>query len=79
LTDVEQRGFAADIAVATDEVSTYVGPRGPHPEQQLADYLANLVAAGSRRSDGGHIVAPVLLSRGCPGEASCDLRERTLP
>lgn len=79
LEDVAAAGLTRDVEVTTDEVSTYIGPRGEHPEQQLADYLSTLLAAAHRRSGGGHVVAHVLLSRGCPGEATCDLTERRLP
>ncbi|NLF05153.1 MAG: hypothetical protein GX593_09180, partial [Actinomycetales bacterium] len=41
--------------------------------------LAGVIAAASARSDGGHVVAHVLLSRGCPGERTCDLSVTSLP
>ena len=59
-------------------MSTYVGTRQAPGEQRLARYVAGLVAglvaaasrrrgvAASQSSDGGHVVAHVLLSRGCP-------------
>lgn len=63
---------AADAAVPgvvrqTDPVSSFL--RGP--EQALADYLATVLvtAAGS----GSHVSAALQLSRGCPGEVSCEL------
>src|SRR5699024_3497691 len=46
---------------------------------RLTRYLSEVVAAASRRSGGGHVVAHVLLSRGCPGERSCDLTTTALP
>jgi hypothetical protein len=65
--------------IDTDEVSTYVGARREPAEQRLAAYLAAVMTAASRRSGGGHIVCQVLLSRGCPGEVTCDLSVTGLP
>lgn len=79
LADVEAAGLTAGLVTETDEVSTYVGARTAPAEQRLAAYLTALVAAASRRSGGGHVVAHVLLSRGCPGEVSCDLTVTGLP
>lgn len=73
LADVEEAGLTEGLELSTDEVSTYVGALQAPGEQRLARYVAGLVAAAARRSDGGHVVAHVLLSRGCPGEVSCDL------
>lgn len=70
LADVEEAGLTAGLVVRTDEVSTYVGAVDRPAEQRLATYLAAVVAAASRRSGGGHVVAHVLLSRGCPGEVT---------
>ncbi|WP_109471388.1 YkoF family thiamine/hydroxymethylpyrimidine-binding protein [Ornithinimicrobium cavernae] len=67
------------LEVVTDEVSTYVGARTGPAEERLASYAAALVTATSRRSRGGHVVAHVLLSRGCPGEVTCDLTVSGLP
>jgi hypothetical protein len=63
---------AADAAVPgivreTDAVSSFL--RGP--EQDLADYLRALLVAAAR--SGAHVTAALLLSRGCPGEVTCEL------
>jgi hypothetical protein len=79
LADTEAAGLTEALVLETDEVSTYVGARTAPAEQRLASYLTALVAAASRRSGGGHVVAHVLLSRGCPGEVSCDLSVTGLP
>lgn len=55
------------LTVETDPVSTRVAG----PEQRIAEYLADLVAAAAR--SGEHVSASVMLSRGCPGEVTCDL------
>jgi hypothetical protein len=79
LDDAREAGAADGLLIETDEVSTYVGAVGDLPEQRLLRYAAAVVAAAHDRSGGGHVAAHVLLSRGCPGEAGCDLRTRTLP
>jgi hypothetical protein len=79
LADIDAAGLTEDLTIETDEVSTYVGARSAPAEQRLATYLTALVAAASRRSGGGHVVAHVLLSRGCPGEVACDLSVTGLP
>ncbi|MFH5821194.1 YkoF family thiamine/hydroxymethylpyrimidine-binding protein [Georgenia sp. AZ-5] len=79
LADAEAAGLTEGLVIDTDEVSTYVGARTAPAEQRLAAYLTAVVAAASRRSGGGHVVAHVLLSRGCPGEVSCDLAVTGLP
>ncbi|QZY28966.1 Ykof family thiamine-binding protein [Nocardioides coralli] len=79
LEDAQHAGAGEGLEVETDEVSTYVAARGEHPEQRLVQYAAALVAAAHRRSDGGHVVAHVLLSRGCPGEATCEPTAAQLP
>lgn len=79
LADVRAAGLDQGLVIETDEVSTYVGARTAPAEQQLVAYLAGVIAAAARRSHGGHVVAHVLLSRGCPGEVSCDLAEVGLP
>ena len=53
---------SADLLLDTDRVSTFV--RGS--EQRIAEYLRELIAAAS--TSGHHLVAHLLLSRGCPGE-----------
>ncbi|MGC5616726.1 YkoF family thiamine/hydroxymethylpyrimidine-binding protein [Georgenia sp. Z1491] len=72
LADVADRGLLDGLVVESDAVSTYVGARRAPAEQRLAAYAAGLVEAASRRTDGGHVVAHILLSRGCPGEVTCE-------
>lgn len=79
LEEVRTAGLDEGLVVETDEVSTYVGARSGPAEPRLLRYAAGLVAAAYRRSGGGHVVAHVLLSRGCPGEVSCDLAAVGLP
>ncbi|MGO1172879.1 MAG: YkoF family thiamine/hydroxymethylpyrimidine-binding protein [Actinomycetaceae bacterium] len=71
LAEVEDRGLTEGLVLETDPVSTYVGALTAPAEQRLAAYAAELLAAASRRTGGGHVVAHVLLSRGCPGEVTC--------
>lgn len=79
LQDARTTGLDEGLVVETDEVSTYVGARTAPAEARLLRYAAGVVAAAHRRSGGGHVVAHVLLSRGCPGEVSCDLGAVGLP
>ncbi|PYF98912.1 YKOF-related Family [Georgenia satyanarayanai] len=79
LEDVEAAGLTDGLVLETDDVSTYVGATGAPAEERLARYLTGVIAAAARRSDGGHVVAHVLLSRGCPGERTCDLAVTSLP
>lgn len=79
LADAEAAGLTEGLAIESDEVSTYVGARTAPGEQRLSGYLAAVVTAASRRSGGGHVVAHVLFSRGCPGEVACDLSTTVLP
>lgn len=60
---------ASDVEVETDDVSTYVA--GPEPA--LLRYLREVVVAAAARAPGVHLSATILLSRGCPGEARCEL------
>ncbi|MGJ7441640.1 YkoF family thiamine/hydroxymethylpyrimidine-binding protein [Aquipuribacter sp. MA13-6] len=73
LADVERAGLTRGLTLETDDVSTWVGAVDEPAEQRLVAYLAAVLAAAHRRSGGGHVVAHVLLSRGCPGEVGCDL------
>ncbi|MCB0910305.1 MAG: hypothetical protein KDB60_01645 [Propionibacteriaceae bacterium] len=57
------------VTTATSPVSTFAGG----PEDTVVPWLADLVAAATRRADGAHLAAAILLSRGCPGEVSCEL------
>ncbi|WP_324652764.1 YkoF family thiamine/hydroxymethylpyrimidine-binding protein [Georgenia sp. H159] len=79
LEEAAAGGRTDGLVLQTDEVSTYVGALEAPAEQRLTDYLAGVVAAASRHSGGGHVVAHVLLSRGCPGERTCDLTVTGLP
>lgn len=79
LADVASDGLSDGLVVQTDEVSSYVGAQSEPAEQQLAAFAVAIIAAASRRSGGGHVVAHILLSRGCPGEVSCDLQVTGLP
>lgn len=70
-------GALADAEPARDRldartgvVSTFVGGA----EDDLLRYLSTLIGAAALRADGEHLAASVLLSRGCPGEVTCDLR-----
>ncbi len=79
LADVVGAGLGDDLLVETDEVSTYVGARAELAEERLSAFALALIAAASRRSGAGHVVAHILLSRGCPGEVSCHLGTVGLP
>lgn len=79
LRDAEQAGLTDGLVTSTDDVSTYVGATTGPAEQRLARYLAGVVAAAAGRTPTGHVVAHVLLSRGCPGERTCDLAVTRLP
>jgi len=58
---------ASGLEVSTDDVSTFVGGA----ESDVLRFL-NQVIAGAAGS-GVHVTANVLLSRGCPGEVTCEL------
>lgn len=79
LADVIGDGLSDDLVVETDEVSSYVGARTEPAEQRLAAFAVAIIAAASQRCGGGHVVTHILLSRGCPGEVSCDLDVTGLP
>lgn len=68
LADAESEGNG--VTATTGVVSTYLGG----DEASLLRYLTALIAAAARRADGEHLAVTVLLSRGCPGEVTCDLR-----
>lgn len=57
------------LTVDTSPVSTFAGGS----EDVVVPWLADLIAAATRRAAGAHLAANVLLSRGCPGEVSCEL------
>lgn len=54
------------LVVETDDVSTFV----QGPEDQMLGWIRDVTAAAARR--GGHLVCSLLLSRGCPGEETCE-------
>ena len=67
------------LEIATGEVSTYVGVQSGDAAQQLAQYATTLIAAASRASGRKHLTSHLLFSRGCPGEASCELIPGEIP
>jgi len=79
LHDAHVGGLEEGLVVETDEVSTYVGARTIPAETRLLIYAAGTIVAAHQRSGGGHVVAHVLLSRGCPGEVCCNLGAVALP
>lgn len=79
LDDVERAGLTDGLTLETDEVSTYVGALETPAEERLARYLTAVIAAATHRSNGGHVVAHILLSRGCPCVRSCDVTTAELP
>lgn len=58
---------ATGLEVRTDDVSTYLAG----PENRIVDYVREVLVAAAQRTP--HVVATVLLSRGCPGEVTCEL------
>lgn len=60
---------ADDVDVTTDDVSTFV--RGT--EDAVVRWVRDVVVAAARA--GGHLVAHLQLSRGCPGEVDCALAD----
>lgn len=70
LTEALAATDATGLEIDTDQVSTFV--RGT--EQRIASYLSELIAAAAR--SGEHVVATVMLSRGCPGEVCGPVPER---
>lgn len=72
LTDVLGRTERTRVEVVTDDVSTFV--RGT--EADVLTYLHAALVAAARA--GGHVVAHVQLSRGCPGEVDCALSDDAL-
>ena len=65
--------------ISTGEVSTYVGVTSGEPAQQLAAYAATLIRTASVESNGQHLTSHILFSRGCPGEATCELVPGEVP
>ena len=67
------------LEVSTGEVSTYVGVKSGEAAQQLAAYASTLIRAASEESNHQHLTSHILFSRGCPGEASCELVPGEIP
>ena len=67
------------LEVSTGEVSTYVGVNSGESAQQLAAYASTLIRAASEESNRQHLTSHILLSRGCPGEATCELVPGEIP
>ncbi len=61
-----------DVSLTTDDVTTFV--RGT--EDAVVRCVRDLILAAGRV--GGHVVAHVLLSRGCPGEVDCTLDDESV-
>lgn len=78
-TTARERGILENLVIETGEVSTYVGVRSGAAAQQLAEYATTLIAAASRASGRAHLTSHLLLSRGCPGEAACELVPGEVP
>lgn len=56
------------VDVATDEISTYLSG----DEASMATFIVTALTTAAASTRTGHVVASVLLSRGCPGEISCE-------
>ncbi len=69
IVDALDAAPADDVEVTTDEVTTFV--RGT--EEAVVRYVRDVVVAAARA--GGHLVAHLQLSRGCPGEVDCALAD----
>lgn len=67
------------LEITTGDVSTYVGVKTGAAAQQLADYATTLIASASRASNRQHLTSHLLFSRGCPGEATCELLPGEIP
>src|SRR5690625_3026368 len=67
------------LEVSTGEVSIYVGVNSGEATQQLAAYASTLIRAASEESNHQHLTSHILLSRGCPGEATCELVPGEIP
>lgn len=67
ILDALASGDASRLEVSTDDVSTFLGGS----EADVLMYLRDVIAAAA--GTGVHTVAHVLLSRGCPGEVTCEL------
>lgn len=82
----ETKNVSQNLQVETGEVSTYVGVNSADGSaedqgagQQLADYATTLIGTASRASGRAHLTSHLLFSRGCPGEATCELVPGEIP
>lgn len=67
------------LEISTGEVATYVGVKSGAAAQQLAEYATTLIASASWASSRQHLTSHLLFSRGCPGEATCELVPGEIP
>ncbi|HJF15494.1 MAG TPA: Ykof family thiamine-binding protein [Enteractinococcus helveticum] len=72
-------GLTEGLDIQTGEVSTYVGVKTGDAAQKLAAYAATLIHSASVASERRHLTSHILLSRGCPGGAACELVPGELP
>ena len=72
-------GMTDGLAIETGKVSTYVGVKTGDAAQKLAAYAATLIHSASIVSRRQHLTSHILLSRGCPSGAACELVPGELP
>lgn len=72
-------GLTEGLDIQTGEISTYVGVKTGDAAQKLATYAATLIQSASVASQRRHLTSHILLSRGCPGGATCELIPGQLP
>ncbi|MPZ51228.1 MAG: hypothetical protein GEU79_00585 [Acidimicrobiia bacterium] len=76
LAGVDETG----LQVVTDDVSTYIGASTtPDTVTEMGRYITAVVKGAAETTSTGHVVAILLLSRGCPGEVSCESDGVPLP
>ena len=73
------QGLTEGLDIQTGEISTYVGVKTGDAAQKLATYAATLIHSASVASQRRHLTSHILLSRGCPGGATCELNPGQLP
>ena len=73
------QGLTEGLDIQTGEISTYVGVKTGDAAQILATYAATLIHSASRASQRRHLTSHILLSRGCPGGATCELIPGEIP
>ena len=69
ILDALDAADASDVTVQTDDVSTYV----VGDEQAIVRYLVEVLRRAAQQTSTGHVVASIMLSRGCPGEVTCEI------